>query len=227
MYRIKSLVLIGLTLTAVSPAIAQFPGGGGGFQPPPPAVMARMQAWRTWRTNHPNIQALQGTIRGLSDLDRTPATHFTPGQARAELAVIGAWSPKPALTEVQALKVKGLLIKPLNAAQQAQVAQASQRRGFGGPGGRPGGGPGGPGGFGRPGGGPGGPGGFGGGRPGGGPGGPGGGRPGGPGGFPNIPAPHDYNPLNASTVPPGRGGRGGATRLIALIAELKLDAKGK
>jgi hypothetical protein len=50
------------------------------------------------------------------------------------------------------------------------------------------------------------------------------GCPGGHGGPASMPAPHDYNPLNARTLPAGRSHRA-ADALAALIASVKADAK--
>jgi hypothetical protein len=162
---------------------------------------------RAWNQAHPNIGAVNRTIRGLAALESSPAK-LNPKQASKVLAVILRWEPKPVMTDAQAAMVNARLLSFLNPAQKAQVTV--RRGGFGG-GGRPGGfggGPGGPGGR---------PGGFG-----GGPGGPGG-RPGGfggPSGF-KMPAPHDYNPLNPSTLPfPPMRSRAQA-REDGLIAALK------
>lgn len=178
-----------LTVTLAPAALAQFPGGGG--PPgggPPPEIMAKFKAWQTWRTNHPHVQSLQQTFRGLSEIERDPRTKLNGAQAKTVLAVLNKWKAKPTLTDAQALTVTKQLTAPLTVPQLKKLAMVPS----GGRGGRGGGGFGG--GGGRPGGG----GGFGGGGgrgPGGG--GPGGGR---PGGF-TMPSPKDYNPLNPSTLP--------------------------
>ncbi len=174
------------------------PGGGGGFQMDP-AVMAKFQALRAWGQAHPHIGQVGQTVRALSRMEQDPKTALNKQEARAILPVLEKWRNKPVMTDDQAQAVLKQLTEPLSVDQLKALAMAQQRRGgFGGGGGG--------GGFRPGGGGPGGPGGGGGGfRPGGGgPGGPGGGRP----AFnaANIPAPHDYKPLNPATslMPFGR-----------------------
>lgn len=178
-----------LVLMTATVAQAQGPGPGG-FQPNP-AMMAKFQAWRKWNDSHKNIQSIGQTVRGLMALEQDPSAQLNKKQAGPVLAVLKKWRSKPVMTDDQARQVNRQLTATLTIPQLKKLAQASSRR-RGGPGGGGGGGFGG----GRPGGGGGG---FGGGRPGG-----GGGRPGGgPGGFnpADIPSPHDYNPLNANTLP--------------------------
>jgi hypothetical protein len=214
MNAIRILTVTAVFAMAVS-ASAQRPGGPGGFQAPP-AMQAKFQAWQQWRGAHKNVSALQRTLGALSRLEQDPKTKLTKPQARAVLAVIRKWEPKPALTDHQAMQVNAQLTAKLSAAQKAAIAASG--RGRGGPGG------GRPGGFGGRPGGPGGgrPGGPGGGRPGG-----FGGRPGGPGGFSpaSFPSPHDYNPLNPATSPFARSRQRGQQRLASLKAALVAAAK--
>lgn len=160
------------------PALAQGPGFGG-FQPPP-EMMAKIKAWQQWRGTHKHVETLQQTLRGLTAVEQDPKTQMTRPQARAALAVLHTWGSKPSITDAQALVINKKLTDNLTLPQLQKYAAATARRG-----GRGGGG-----------------GGFGGGRPGGGQ---GGGRPGGGGrgGFnpASFPSPHDYNPLNPSTIP--------------------------
>jgi hypothetical protein len=205
-----------MLLTTAS--FAQGPGGpGGGFQPSP-QMQAAFAKWRTWQQNHKNVQSLQRTLRGLQDLENDPSTKLNKSQSAKVLAVINKWKGKPTVTDAQAHTINAQLTASLSTAQLQKLAagMANGRRGFGGGGpGGPGGGGGRPGGFG---GGGGRPGGFGG----------GGGRPGGfgggggrPGGNFQMPAPHDYNPLNASTLPfPPMRDRA-SQRMSAFIAALK------
>lgn len=190
-------------------AQAQGPGGGG-FQIPP-AMQAKFKAWQHWRDSHKNVTSLQRTLGALGDMERDPRTKLTKPQAQKALAVIKKWQSKPALTDAQALQVNKQLTAPLSLAQIKKIAMASQGRrgGFGGGGG--GRGPGG-GGGGRPGGG------FGGGRPGG-----GGGRP--PMDPNAFPAPKDYNPLNANTLPFARQRPRAKQRMAQLMAVLAASAK--
>src|SRR5579862_886616 len=172
-----------MLLTSV--AFAQGPGGPGGFQPSP-QMQAQFQKWRTWQQNHKNVQSLQRTLRGLMDLEQDPQNKLNKSQATKVLAVITKWKSKPSVTDAQAHTINQQLTASLSTGQLQKLAAGmtgGRRGGFGGGGG----GGGRPGGFGGGGGGR--PGGFGGG---------GGGRPG--GNF-TMPAPHDYNPLNASTLP--------------------------
>ncbi len=166
-------------LAAAAPAFAQGPGFGG-FQPPPELV-AKLKAWQQWRGTHKHVQTLQQTLGGLTAIEQDPKTQMTKPQARAALAVLHAWAGKPSITDAQALAINKKLTDSLTLPQLQKYAAATARRGgrgggggFGGGGGRPGGG----GGGGR---------GFGGGR----------------GGFDpaSFPSPHDYNPLNPSTIP--------------------------
>ena len=190
-------------------AQGQGPGGGaGGFQIPP-AMQAKFQAWQHWRDNHKNVTSLQRTLGAMSDMERDPRTKLTKPQAQKVLAVIRKWQSKPALTDAQALQVNKQLTAPLSLPQIKKIAMASQGRrggGFGGGGG--GRGPGGGGG------------GFGG----------GGGRPGGGGGRPpmdpaSFPAPKDYNPLNANTLPFARQRPRSKERMAQLTAALAASAK--
>lgn len=180
-----------------------FGGGPGGFQPPP-AMMAKIQAWRTWGQSHKNITALNRTLGALTDMEQDPKTKLAKPQARVILAVIKKWQAKPALTDAQALQVNKQLTAPLTLIQIKKIATASQGRGgFGGGGGRPGGG-----------------GGFGGGRP-------GGGAPGGRPAFDpaSFPSPRDYNPLNPATNPMARARGRGQQRHAQLMSALMATAK--
>jgi len=161
-----------------APALAQGPGGFS----PPPEMMAKIKAWQQWRGTHKHVETLQQTLRGLTAVEQDPKTQMTKPQARAALAVLRTWGSKPSITDAQALAINKKLTDSLTLPQLQKYAAATARRGgrgggggFGGGGGRPGGG----GGGGRPG--------FGGGR----------------GGFnpASFPSPHDYNPLNPSTIP--------------------------
>ncbi len=162
-----------------APALAQGPGFGG-FSPPP-EMMAKIKAWQQWRGTHKHVETLQQTLRGLTAVEQDPKTQMTKPQARAALAVLHTWGGKPSITDAQALVINKKLTDSLTLPQLQKYAAATARRG-----GRGGGG-----GFG------------GGGRPGGGGGGGGRGFGGGRGGFDpaSFPAPHDYNPLNPSTIP--------------------------
>lgn len=162
-----------------APAFAQGPGGFS----PTPEIMAKVKAWQQWRGTHKHVETLQQTLRGLTAVEQDPKTQMTKPQARAALAVLRTWSSKPSITDAQALAINKKLTDSLTLPQLQKYAAATARRGgrgggFGGGGGRPGGG-------GR---------GFGGG---------GGGRGFGGGRFDpaSFPSPHDYNPLNPSTIP--------------------------
>lgn len=176
-----TLAALALAATLAAPALAQGPGGFA----PPPELMAKIKAWQQWRGTHKHVESLQQTLRGLTAIEQDPKTQMTKPQARATLAVLQAWSTKPSITDAQALAVNKKLTDGLTLPQLQKYAAATAR-----PAGRGGGG-----GFG----------GGGGGRPGGGFGGGGGGRGfgGGRGGFDpaSFPSPHDYNPLNPSTIP--------------------------
>ena len=187
-------------------AQAQAPGGfgGPGGASLPPAVMAKMQAWRSWRDTHKNVTSLQRSLNAITDMAQDPQTKLTKPQARAILAVIKKWQGKPALTDAQARVVNTQITTPLTLIQIKQIAAAAtQRRGGFGGGGSGGGG-------------------FGGGRPGGAPGGAGG-RP----GFDpaSLPAPRDYNPLNPDTQPMARARERGKQRHAQLMAALTAAAK--
>ena len=186
-----------LTASVQAQGPGGFPGGPGGA-PLPPAVMAKMQAWRSWRDTHKNVVSLQRTLGAITDMEQDPQTKLTKPQARAVLAVIKKWQGKPSLTDAQARVVNTQITTPLTLIQIKKIAMAAQHRGGFGGGGRPGGGFGGPGG----------------GRPGGGPGGPGG-RP----AFDpaSMPAPRDYNPLNPDTQPMVRARERGKQRHAQLM----------
>jgi len=158
------------------PAFAQGPGPGG-FSPPP-EMMAKINAWKQWRGTHKHVETLQQTLRGLTAVEQDPKTQMTKPQARAALSVLKTWGSKPSITDAQALVINKKLTDNLTLPQLQKYAAATARRGGHGGGGGFGGG-GRQGGGGRLG--------FGGGR----------------GGFnPALfPAPHDYNPLNPSTIP--------------------------
>ncbi len=161
-----------------APALAQG-SGFGGFSPPP-EMMAKIKAWQQWRGTHKHVETLRQTLGGLTAVEQDPKTQMTKSQARAALAVLKTWQGKPSITDAQALAINKKLTDSLTLPQLQKYAAATARRG-----GRGGGG------------------GFGGGRPGGGPGGGGRGFGGGRGGFDpaSFPSPHDYNPLNPSTIP--------------------------
>jgi hypothetical protein len=166
-------------LTAGSIAVAQGPpgGGAGGFQMPP-EMQAKMKKMQAFRDSHKNYQAIQQSLYGIAECEKSPATKLTKAQAKNILAVLKKWEGKPSLTNEQAGQVNKQLTAGLTTAQIKTVATTKMPFGRGG-GGRPGaGGPGG--------------------RPGG-PGAPGG-RPGGMGNF-QIPDPKEYNPLNPDTMP--------------------------
>ncbi|HEX5322695.1 MAG TPA: hypothetical protein VFW40_02835 [Capsulimonadaceae bacterium] len=187
-----------------SAAFAQGPGGPGGFQPSP-QMQAQFQKWRAWQQNHKNVSSLQRTLRGLMDLEQDPSTKLNKAQAGKVLTVISKWKNKPTITDAQAHTINQQLTASLTTAQLQKLAAGMTggrgRGGFGGGGG------GRPGGFGGGGGGR--RGGFGGG---------GGGRPG--GNF-QMPAPHDYNPLNANTLPFPPMRQRAADRMNAFISALK------
>jgi len=181
---------------------AQGPGGFGG--PPPgmggaplsPALQAKMQAWRQWRDNHKNVASLQRTLVAISQMNQDPRTRLTKPQAKAILAVIHRWQPKPSLTDEQARQVNTQITAPLSLIQIKKIAMMAQpRRGGGG---------------------------FGGGRPGGAGGGPGG-RP--AFDIASMPSPRDYNPLNPNTQPMPRGRERAVQRHAQLIATLLASAK--
>jgi hypothetical protein len=193
-------LLSGMIFSALAPsAHAQGgPMGGGGRPALSPELQKKMEAWRAWGQTHQYVSALRQTVRGLGRLDADPKTALNKVQAKKLLAIIKANNTKPVLTDEQSKKVNEQLIAVLT---PAQVPVLTMRRG-GGPGG-PGGG-----GGGRGAGGPAGAAGGGGMRLAGGQGAAGGarmggGRPGGAGarGPMTIPDPHEYNPLNPSTVP--------------------------
>ncbi|BDI29766.1 hypothetical protein CCAX7_18170 [Capsulimonas corticalis] len=221
----KQIIPLAALLALSTGAFAQGPGfggppppggfggpGGGGFQMPPEA-RAKMQAWRKWRDSHKNVSSVQRSVRAISALEQDPRTKLTKPQARAILGVLKAWRNRPVMTDAQARQVNQQITAPLSIPQLKKLATLSADR-RGGPGGGPGG---------RPGGGFGG-GGFGGGRPGGGPGGGPGGR---PGGFDpsKISAPHDYNPLNPSTLPFERQRGRAQQELDQLVATLSATAR--
>ena len=89
-----------LTAAAQAQGPGGFPGAPGGA-PLPPAVMAKMQAWRSWRDTHKNVVSLQRTLGAITDMEQDPQTKLTQPQARAILAVIKKWQGKPALTDAK------------------------------------------------------------------------------------------------------------------------------
>jgi hypothetical protein len=199
------------------PAAAQGPGG----QAPSPAVMAKMQAWRKFRDNHPNYRKLQGSLFRLQELESKPATALTKDQAKKILGVLSKWRNKPTMKDEEAKQVNKQIWDVLTPAQLQVMAAADARGGRPGGGSGPGGG--GPGGFGGPGGGRPGGGGPGGGGPGGGPGGRGGFDPS------RMPDPKEYNPLNPESSPFFKANPEMAKRSLTRYKEMvgKLQAKAK
>jgi hypothetical protein len=199
-----------------SVAIAQGPPGGGapgGFQMTP-EMQAKMKKFQAFRESHKNYQAIQQSLYGIAECEKSPATKLTKDQAKKVLAVMKQWESKPSLTNDQAGQLNKQITAGLTTAQIKTVATTKMPGRMGG--GRPGGG----GGFG--GGAPGG------GRPGGGaPGGAGGpgGRPGGGFNFASLPDPKEYNPLNPATMPATPFRDRAKQRINEFKAKLAADAK--
>jgi hypothetical protein len=180
---VRTAGIAAIALLAVGGAsIAQGPpGGAGGFQMPP-EMQAKLKKMQAFNESHKNYRAIQQSLYGIAECEKSPTTKLTKPQAQHVLSVMKKWESKPTLTNEQAGAVNKELTAGLTTPQIKTVATTQMPFGRGG--GRPGGG-GAPGGGGRPGGGA--------------PGGPGG-RPGGMGNF-QIPDMKEYNPLNPETMP--------------------------
>jgi hypothetical protein len=161
-------------LTVGGAAIAQ--GGPGGFQMTP-EMQAKFKKFQAFQESHKNYRAIQQSLYGIAECEKSPTTKLTKAQAQHVLAVMKKWESKPSLTNEQAGAVNKELTAGLTTAQIKTVATTQMPFGRGGRGG----GQGGPGAA----------------RPGG-AGGPGGGR--GMGNF-QMPEPKEYNPLNPDTMP--------------------------
>lgn len=188
-------------------AIAQGPpgGGAGGFQMTP-EMQAKMKKMQAFQESHKNYRAVQQSLYGIAECEKSPTTKLTKPQAKHVLDVLKKWEPRTSLTNEQAGQLNKELTTGLTTAQIKTVATTKMPFGRGG--GRPGGG--GPG--------AGGPGGA---RPGG-AGGPGGGRPG--GNF-QIPDPKEYNPVNPDTMPFVQFRDRAKQRLNQFKAQLQAAAK--
>jgi hypothetical protein len=183
-FQLRSVAAAAFMAAAAVPAVAQGPGGAGGpggFQMPP-EMQAKIKKLQAFQESHKNYRAVQQSLYGIAECEKSPTTKLTKAQAKNVLATLKKWEPKTSLTNEQAGTLNKELTAGLTTAQIKTVATAKSPFGRGG---RMGGGQGGPGG----------------GRPGGpGAGGPGGGRPGGMANF-QIPDPKEYNPVNPDTLP--------------------------
>jgi hypothetical protein len=161
-------------LTLGGTALAQ--GGPGGFQMTP-EMQAKMKKFQAFQQSHKNYRAIQQSLYGIAECEKSPTTKLTKAQAKHVLSVLKKWESKPTLTNEQAGAVNKELTAGLTTPQIKTIATAQMPFGRGG---RQGGGNGGPGGA----------------RP------AGAGGPGGrPGGNFQMPDPKEYNPLNPDTMP--------------------------
>lgn len=139
MIRMRSLpAALAAAAFLLPPALSQGPPPPPGQQLPP-AVQARMKAWQKFRETHKNVEALQQTLAGLEEMEKTPATRLTKAQAKTVVGVLNAWRSKPVMTDAQAQKVNKQITGPLTVAQLKKIATAPGARGMG-AGQRPGGG---------------------------------------------------------------------------------------